>query len=227
MAPAAALLLGGGALLIALFRDAWFALVWRACTRRVDAALRGVKRSLLAPLAGVVVEIGAGVGSSLPYFSPAVTALHLVEPNAAMHAALRAAVRASAHPRAAVLGCGAEALPLASGSVDAVVCVLTLCSIDDVPAAAREAHRVLRRGGRFVFVEHVRAAPGLVSALQRVADATFVYPALAGGCRLHRDSVAAIERALPPGAWARVDATSAPHPRGFPLPLAWGSATKA
>ena len=35
-----------------------------------------------------------------------------------------------------------------------------LCSVPDVGAALDEARRVLRRGGSFVFIEHVRAPPG-------------------------------------------------------------------
>jgi len=46
---------------------------------------------------------------------------------------------------------GAEALPFATGSFDAVVCCLVFEHIDDVDGALAEVARVLRPGGRFVF----------------------------------------------------------------------------
>jgi arsenite methyltransferase len=42
----------------------------------------------------------------------------------------------------------AEQLPLADGSVDAVVCECAFCTFPDKPTAARELARVLRPGGR-------------------------------------------------------------------------------
>ena len=46
---------------------------------------------------------------------------------------------------------GAEALPLAAASFDAVVCCLVFEHIDDLEGALGEVARVLRPGGRFVF----------------------------------------------------------------------------
>ena len=75
----------------------------------------------------------------------------------------------------------AEALPVADHSVDAVIATLVLCSVRDPEATLREVRRVLRPGGRFVFVEHVaararhraplraaRRAPDLARAVRRL-----------------------------------------------------------
>lgn len=209
-------------------KDPWFAWLWRALGPGVDRALAGLKRELLSPLTGRVVELGAGDGASLRHLTSArVTSLVLVEPNTDMHASLHAAVRASAHlagAAASVVACGAEALPLPDASVDAVVSVLTLCSVGDARACVREAHRILRPGGRFVFLEHVAATSSCATGcLQRVADATAVYGCLAGGCHLHRDTLGTIRGAA---VWASLTAASTPHPRGFPMPLTWGVAVK-
>jgi len=45
----------------------------------------------------------------------------------------------------------AEAIPLADGSVDRVVCVDVLEHVDDLAACCREIARVLKPGGRFLF----------------------------------------------------------------------------
>ena len=57
-----------------------------------------------------------------------------------------------------VLRAPAEDLPFEDETFDAVVSTLVLCGVDDQPRAVREIHRVLRSGGRFLFLEHVRAS---------------------------------------------------------------------
>jgi SAM-dependent methyltransferase len=75
-----------------------------------------------------------------------------------------------------------------------VVSTLVLCSVPDPVAALAEAHRVLRPGGRLLFLEHVRAAPG--SSLERWQDRLRrPWGVVAGGCSPNRDTVAAIESA--------------------------------
>jgi len=60
-------------------------------------------------------------------------------------------------PSAAVLRAPAEDLPFDDHSFDVAVSTLVLCGVDDQPRALRELRRVLRPGGQFLFIEHVRA----------------------------------------------------------------------
>lgn len=52
----------------------------------------------------------------------------------------------------------AEALPVRSGSVDAYTISFGLRNVTDIDAALREAHRVLKPGGRFFCLEFSRVA---------------------------------------------------------------------
>lgn len=53
-----------------------------------------------------------------------------------------------------------QPLPFADGYFDAIVCCLTLCSVDDPVAAVHEMNRLLRpAGGALGFVEHVAVDP--------------------------------------------------------------------
>ena len=144
------------------------------------------KRALFGRIAGrdgappVVVEIGAGSGLNAAYL-PAGARWIVVEPNVHFHGRIREA--AAAHGLGLDLAAGtAEALPLADGAADAVLSTLVLCSVDDVAQSLAEARRVLRPGGRFVFVEHVAAPPG---SLRRRAQRAFRRPWgwFADGCR--------------------------------------------
>lgn len=124
------------------------------------AAYAAYKRKLIGSLEGTVLEIGAGRGAN---FGSLHRAGHWigVEPSRRRRAALR---RTAAHRTALrgtdVLDGRAEQLPIEDASVDAVLSTIVLCSVRDQAAALAEVRRVLRPGGRFVFFEHVAAAPG-------------------------------------------------------------------
>ena len=51
----------------------------------------------------------------------------------------------------------AEELPFEDDSFDTVVSTLVLCGVSDQRQALREIRRVLRPGGRLLFIEHVRS----------------------------------------------------------------------
>jgi SAM-dependent methyltransferase len=113
------------------------------------------KRGLFADLPETVVEIGPGTGANLRYYRPG-TKLIAVEPNPYMHIPLMTAARR--HEIAVDLRPeGAERIGLPDGSADAVVSTLVLCTVPDPAAAIREIMRILRPGGRLLFIEHVRA----------------------------------------------------------------------
>ncbi|MFF0728341.1 class I SAM-dependent methyltransferase [Streptomyces sp. NPDC004134] len=144
-----------------------------------------LRKELLTGLSGRVVEIGAGNGLNFAHYPPAVSEVVAVEPERhlrqlAAEAALRAAVRVDVLPGTA------EELPVESGSCDAAVASLVLCSVADVPRSLGELRRVLRPGGELRFYEHGRAGGRAMRAVQRAADRT-VWPLLLGGCHSGRD----------------------------------------
>jgi SAM-dependent methyltransferase len=65
-----------------------------------------------------------------------------------------------------------QALDLADGSFDTVVCALSLCAIPDEGRAIAEMRRVLRPGGRLLLLDHVAAAPRLGRAIQWLLSAS-------------------------------------------------------
>lgn len=147
------------------------------------------RRALLAQARGVVADLGAGVGVNLAHLGPAVTHVHLVEPDP--HMLRRLATHLPAH--AQVHRAGAEQLPLPTAGVDTVLATLTLCTVQDPRAAADEIRRVLRPGGRLLILEHVRAADPRTARWQdRTAG---IWSLFAGGCRPDRDTVGLLTHA--------------------------------
>jgi len=144
-----------------------------------------LRRELLAPLAGEVVEVGAGNGLNFAHYPRTVTRVIAVEPEPrlrglATQAAGQTAVSVTVTPGTA------ERLPLPDRSVDGAVLCLVLCSIAERTTALEELRRVLRPGGMLRFLEHtIGDTPGLVR-VQRIADAT-LWPLLTGGCHTATD----------------------------------------
>jgi ubiquinone/menaquinone biosynthesis C-methylase UbiE len=163
-----------------------------------DRAMAGIERGglserrrrLLAQARGRVLELGAGTGANLAFYPPGVTSVVTLEPDAAMRRRLLGKVPEASIP----VEVHAAALPtaFADASFDTVVATLVLCTVPDVGATLREARRVLKREGIFLFLEHVRGT-GWVSRAQRGIDPLWRH--LAAGCRPARDSVRAIEAA--------------------------------
>jgi ubiquinone/menaquinone biosynthesis C-methylase UbiE len=150
------------------------------------------RRTLLAGLAGRVLEVGAGNGLNFAHYPPAVTELLAVEPEPYLRALAETAAKQAAIPIRVVDGT-ADALPSPNASMDAAVASLVLCSVPNQARALAELRRVLRPGGELRFFEHIQAdTPGLART-QRLAD--IIWPTLVGGCHTHRDTLTAITTA--------------------------------
>ena len=151
--------------------------------------MRARRRDLAGRARGRTLEIGSGTGLNLDHYPADLDELILAEPDDAMRARIQARLRGSSRS-ARLLDAGAEAIPLEDASLDTVVSTLVLCTVDDPPAALREIVRVLRPGGQFLFIEHVRAdSPRLARWQDRLEPA---WRRVASGCRCNRDTAALI-----------------------------------
>ena len=107
---------------------------------------------------GDVLEIGFGTALNVQYYGPSVKSLVGLDPmDVANVESVQKRIQSAAFPveRKALRADGG--LPFDSGRFDTVVTTWTLCSIPDVADALREMRRVLKPGGRYVFIEHGRA----------------------------------------------------------------------
>ncbi len=149
-------------------------------------ALREPRRRTLAPAQGRILEIGFGTGRNLAHYPASVTRIEAIDPDrdldrVSLPRIRRARIAVDFHHL------DAEHLPFAAESFDTVVSTMTLCSIPDAVHALGEIRRVLKPGGRFLFLEHGKAPdPGVARFQERVNSRWGV---LAGGCRLNRPVV--------------------------------------
>jgi len=138
-------------------RKRFFAMTYDRSIARVEkAGLAEIRERLLAGATGDVLEIGGGTGANLPYYGPGVASLTFTEPDRSMLKRLEKKVGAESRA-AKIVRAPAEELPFADDSFDTVVSTLVLCGVDDQPRSLGEIRRVLRPGGRLIFIEHVRS----------------------------------------------------------------------
>lgn len=168
------------------------AAVYDRLTETSEAAcLRQWRADLLRDLSGSVLEVGAGTGRNLPFFPSSLARLVLSEPDPHMRRQLSTKVREEALDRVEVVDWSLEGLPAANGDFDGVVATLVLCSVPRLDRALAEIHRVLKPGGRFLFLEHVAAEdrPRRLRWQRRIEP---VWKRVAGGCHLTRRTADAI-----------------------------------
>lgn len=156
------------------------------------AGLAAIRVRALRDVTGRTLELGAGTGANLSAYPATAGPLVLTEPDPHKARRLRCKARRR-RPDAQVSPADATSLPFPDESFDTVVVTLVLCTVPNQAAALAEIHRVLRPGGRFVFVEHVRSDdPHLARRQDRWQRP---WSLLTGGCQPNRDTVAQIERA--------------------------------
>jgi ubiquinone/menaquinone biosynthesis C-methylase UbiE len=141
---------------MSLYGRIFAAIYDRAMAGTEEAGLGERRRALLASAEGRVIEIGAGTGVNLAHYPDTVTELVLTEPEEPMARRLEAKAQASGRPTT-VVRTPAEALPFPDRSFDTAVCTLVLCTVRDPERTLAELARVLKPGGRLLFLEHVRS----------------------------------------------------------------------
>jgi ubiquinone/menaquinone biosynthesis C-methylase UbiE len=126
----------------------------------------GGREWVCARAVGEVLEIAVGTGLNLRHYPDGVRLTGIEFVPAMLDIARRRAVGLG-RPVELRLG-DAQALEFGDATFDTVVCTLSLCTIPDDRAAVAEVQRVLRPGGRFVLLEHVRSPVRAVQVVQRL-----------------------------------------------------------
>jgi ubiquinone/menaquinone biosynthesis C-methylase UbiE len=202
-------------------RTTLFAMAYdRQIAKAEEAGLRAMRRRLLADASGRVLEIGAGTGANLRCYGAEVASLTVTDPLVPMVRRLERVVGETGSA-AKVLRAPAEDLPFADNAFDVAVSTLVLCGVDDQPRALRELRRVLRPGGRLLFLEHVRSDD---PARARLQDRMNWLNRLVVMCDCNRPTLGTIEKAG--FTVTAVEHTALPKAPAFVSPAIVGVAVK-
>jgi ubiquinone/menaquinone biosynthesis C-methylase UbiE len=196
-----------------------FAATYDTMSRKTEeAGLRDMRHGLLAEASGSVLEIGAGTGANLAHYNGNLESLVFTEPEPTMLKRLQAKVRDEA-PLAKILRAPAEDLPFEDANFDTVVSTLVLCGVDDQARSVREIRRVLKPGGRLLFLEHVRSDD---PALARFQDRMNWLNRLVVLCDCNRPTLSTIEASG--FTVSQLEQTEMPKAPKFVRPLIVGTA---
>ncbi len=152
------------------------------------------RRSQVVPKSsGKILELGAGGGINLQFYdSQKVDRVIGIDPSPELADRARRAAQQSDIPFE-IVGGVAENMPFADDSFDTVLITFTLCTVTDQAQSLSEVRRVLKPGGKLLYLEHGRAPdPGVHKWQRRVEP---YWKPLAGGCHLTRPIGSAIENA--------------------------------
>lgn len=149
-----------------------------------DPKIMELRRAVVPLAEGRVFELGVGGGLNQPFYDAArVTSFAGLDPGAKLLDFARAAAAEKGWQADIRAGKG-EAIPFADSSFDTVVSTYTLCSVDDQAQVLSELRRVLRPGGKLLFLEHGRAPDAGPLKWQRRIEP--VWKRAMGNCHLTR-----------------------------------------
>jgi ubiquinone/menaquinone biosynthesis C-methylase UbiE len=141
------------------------------------------RQQALASVSGTVLEIGFGTGLNLSHYPSTVTWLTAIEPGHLLDQRV-AARNANLTTPVEIFRYRAESLPWEDERFDCAVSTWTLCTIRDPLRALGEIRRVLKPGGKFVFLEHGRSDDPKVARWQTILNP--FQRVFACGCNLNR-----------------------------------------
>jgi ubiquinone/menaquinone biosynthesis C-methylase UbiE len=145
--------------------------------------LRPYRERTAGAAEGRVLDIGIGSGLNLPFYARQAREIFGLDPSPPLLARAQSMAPRTQTPIHLLEG-SAERIPLADHTIDTVVMTWTGCSIPGICAALEEMRRVLRPGGRLLFVEHGRAPDPGVARWQDRLDP--FWQRFSGGCHLNR-----------------------------------------
>ncbi|RPA94007.1 S-adenosyl-L-methionine-dependent methyltransferase [Choiromyces venosus 120613-1] len=217
------------------FREAWFALFWAYWAPPSTTADYSAVSRLLSQCRGTILDIGPGTGSTLPLFpqTPAIKHIYGLEPNRSMHAELQRSIDAAGLSGVyTILPFGAEdveklrAAGITEGSVDTIVTVRVLCSLEEkgLEKVLEGLYTCLKPGGEWLVLEHVRNwKSGVSAALQGFYQ--IFWPGMLAGCNINRRTNEILPRV---GKWNVNDLVPVMEEEHWEImPHVWGRLIKA
>ncbi|KAF1975106.1 methyltransferase [Bimuria novae-zelandiae CBS 107.79] len=240
---------------LAKIQDAWFSAFWNHAGAnirvmngpRITALLEGrvsqarvVDKPVVAPVSGVILDIGPGPGFWVDLYVKANTGdlkVYGVEPNVDAHSDLRMRVhQAGLDGVYNIIPAGIETIDkieatgidgkthkIEKGSVDCIVTLLCLCGIPKPEKNIAELYQYLKKGGRWYVFEHVKHNGNWFMRLYQ-AIVNLFWPHVVGGCELCRDTEQSLRNA---GSWDRIDLMQPPEETWFmTVPHRFGTLTK-
>ncbi len=148
------------------------------------------RKDLLGFASGDLLEIGAGTGVNLPHYHAKISSITLSEPDQQMRKHLQRTVAQTTNDNFTIKPWEAAEIDLPDASFDTIVSTLVLCSVPCLTSSLNEIYRLLRPGGKLLFLEHIASDQQDTFKWQQRIEP--IWSLCAGNCRLTRDTATAI-----------------------------------
>lgn len=152
-----------------------------------EACLKDWRRVLLADVRGLALEVGAGTGANLAYYTDKVEELIISEPDEFMRKRLIEKLKSFQIKKTSIKNFGMEDIDLEDNTLDCVVSTLVCCSVTNPHKSLQQAYRVLKPGGRLYFMEHV-AAENNPKRLKWQNLMNPIWKRISGNCHTNRET---------------------------------------
>ena len=139
-----------------------------------------------------MLEIGFGTGLNLAHYPAGVAKLVTADPMDALRERVRGRIESAPFPVEIHHLPADRTLPFDAGRFDTVTMTWTLCTIPDPVAAVREMRRVVKPGGKLLFIEHGRSDDAKVARWQDRWNP--IQNVIGCGCNVNRQIDALVEQ---------------------------------
>lgn len=148
-------------------------------------AILEYRRRLLKNAKGNILEIGIGAGTNLTVYPKEISSITAVDPY--IRELPKSNISVTLLPESA------EKMSFKDNTFDTVVSTFCFCSTNNLAIALKEIYRILRPGGRLLFLEHGKATNKSCQTLQKIFNP--LYNIFAYGCNITRSYTEEMKRA--------------------------------
>jgi ubiquinone/menaquinone biosynthesis C-methylase UbiE len=140
---------------------------------------------------GTTLEVGVGTGRNLPYYQPTVD-LSAVDFSSGMLKIAKNKGKKIQLQALQFYEMDIENLAFGNNAFDTVVSTFVFCTVPDPMAGLREVYRVIRPGGKAIFLEHMKSRYAIVNVLLYMMN---IFSVRLLGTSMTRETQANIEMA--------------------------------
>lgn len=160
--------------------------------RKEDPRITEFLKSTLANISGLVVEVGPGAGTNFKYLASGIQWVG-IEPNREVNNLLIQEAKKYGLSNIKVVNSNAEKMEVPNNSCDVVLATRVLCSAGNPGEVVKEIYRILKPGGKYIFLEHVAAPQGTIHRfIQNIFNP--LNRIMVGNCHINRENGKIIER---------------------------------
>ncbi|HTJ91409.1 MAG TPA: class I SAM-dependent methyltransferase [Acidocella sp.] len=142
------------------FYDSWFGMVSRPARREAVSLVNRARGEQ-------VLEVGVGTGLALPFYNMEKRVTGIDLSGDMLKIARKRVAAGGLHNVEALLEMDAQATSFGTGQFDIAVAMFVASVVPDPHALVAELRRVVRPGGKIVFVNHFAQDRGLVARAER------------------------------------------------------------